>query len=284
MHIRRHITPAVTGALTLSLLASIALRAEQGRGGGAPAGPTLIPLAASSLATHPELYIGQTVAVTAAVGKALSATAFTIDQGKAKLPAGTEVLVIAQSLTDAPKAGDYIYVIGEAVKFDPADVAKRLKGYTLDLPADVVQKYTGKPVVLATSVINSSMADLAKKKIAPPTPAEDAFDQVMKQVNPAMTALRAGLTASDAAAVKQRTTELKKIFTDTQTFFKTRGTADATGWAGDALKFLDTIDTAATAGKWPDATAASTSLGGLCTTCHNAHRERMDDGTYRVKG
>ena len=284
MRIRRHTAPALAGVFTLSLVASIALRAEQGRGGGAAAGPTLVPLAASSLATHPELYIGQTVAITAAVGKSLSATTFTINQGKAALPAGTEVLVIAQSLTDTPKAGDYVYVIGDAVKFDPADVAKRLKGYTLDLPADVVQKYLGKPVVLATSVLNTSMTDLAKKKIPPPTPAEDAFDQVMKQVNPAMTALRAGITASDAAAVKKSTTDLKKIFTETQAFFKTRGTVDAQGWAGDALKFLETIDTASSTAKWPDATAASTGLGGLCTSCHNAHRERMDDGTYRVKG
>ena len=45
-----------------------------------------------------------------------------------------------------------------------------------------------------------------------------------------------------------------------------------------------TIDEAAAAGKWDDAKASATSLNGLCGTCHAAHREREDDGTFRVKG
>ena len=41
---------------------------------------------------------------------------------------------------------------------------------------------------------------------------------------------------------------------------------------------------AAAAGKWDDAKSNATGLTKLCATCHAAHRERMEDGTFRVKG
>ena len=84
--------------------------------------------------------------------------------------------------------------------------------------------------------------------------------------------------------VRQRAVELSKFFGDTQAFFTTRGTADATTWATDAGKLVHAIDEAAAAAKWDDAKASATSLNSLCGTCHTAHREREDDGTYRVKG
>ena len=77
---------------------------------------------------------------------------------------------------------------------------------------------------------------------------------------------------------------MKKLYADVEVFFKTRGTADATTWASSASKLVDSIDTAAAGGKWDDAKAAAGNLNQLCTQCHAAHRERQDDGTYRVKG
>jgi cytochrome c556 len=52
---------------------------------------------------------------------------------------------------------------------------------------------------------------------------------------------------------------------------------------GDANKAIDAAAAGAAAGKWEDVTAATTTLAGVCTSCHTAHRERMDDGTYRIK-
>ena len=263
------------------LTSTMALRAQQGRGGGAPAGPVLVPLTASSLEAHPELYVGQTVAVTATVEKNISATAFTVDQDKTK--SLKDVLVIAPSMTGTLDLNTYVTVIGEAIKFDPATVAAKLKGYTLTLSPELVEQYRGKPAILATSVLNAAMTDLAKKIVPPPTPAEVEFSKVMKQVGPAFTVLRQSADASDAAAVKAKTADLKKFFADTQAFFKTRGTVDATGWAGDAAKLVTDIETAGATGKWDAAKASATTLNTLCGTCHTAHRERLDDGTFRVK-
>jgi hypothetical protein len=269
----------VSIAAVCVLATSIALCAQ--RGGGA-AGPTLIPVTADSLASHPATYVGQTVSMMATVAVQLSPTVFTVNQGKAKT-LSADVLVVAPTLTGPPPANAYVTVVGPAVMFDPADLGK-LSGYTLDIPADVAAKYKGRPAVFATAVVTRELTDLAKKKPVPLTPEEQAFRTLMTQINPASAALRTGVTASDAAASKQRAAELKKLFTDVQAFFKTKNMADAAGWAADAMKAADAADAAATASKWPEATAAAASLNQTCTQCHSAYRERLDDGTYRLKG
>jgi hypothetical protein len=284
MRFSRLTRPTVGTVLALaacaSLMATVATRAQ--RGGGGAAGPPTVPLTASSYLLHPELYLGQQVSMMGTVGRTITKTTFTMAQGKTAMKG--DVLVVAPTLIEQPDANAYITVVGSAVKFDPADIARRFKDYTLDLPADMIEKYKGQPVVLATSVINNANADIAKRAPKPATPEEQALDNVMKQVNPTFTALRQSLDASAATTAKQHAGELKGFFTQTQAFFKGRGTADATGWAGDAIGLVDKIDAAAAAGKWDDAKASATTLNGLCGQCHTAHRERQDDGTYRVKG
>ena len=264
------------------LLASVAVRAQRGGGGGAGGGANLVPVAASSLAAHPEIYVGQQVSMLGTVQKSISKTAFTVGQGKT--PMKQDVLVIAPNLQSAPDDNAYVTVVGDAIKFDPAEISRRLRGYTLDLPPDMVEKYKGQPVVLATAVINAANTDIAKKPIVPPTADEVALDNVMKQVSPGFTALRASLDSSTTTTALEKAKELKGYFGDVQAVFTKRNLTDAAGWAGEAQKLADTIGMAASAGKWDDAKTAATTLNGLCGQCHTAHRDRMDDGTYRIKG
>ena len=241
-----------------------------------------MPVSASSLILHPELYIGQQVSLLGTVEKTITKTTFTMAQGKT--PMKQDLLVIAPNLQSAPDASAYVTVVGDAIKFDPAEVTRRLRGYTLDLPPDLVEKYKGQPVVLATAVINAANTDIAKKPIVPPAADEVALDNIMKQVSPGFTALRASLDSSTTTTALEKAKELKGYFGDVQATFTKRNLADAAGWAGDAQKLADTIGMAASAGKWDDAKTAATTLNGLCGQCHTARRERMDDGTYRIKG
>ncbi|HEX5214998.1 MAG TPA: hypothetical protein VFV98_06015 [Vicinamibacterales bacterium] len=271
-------------AAAVILVATIAVRAQQGppQGGGAAARP-LVPAAASSIAQMPETFYGENVSMSAAVEALLSKTTFTVDQNK-MTSTGKDVLVIAPNLQTAPALNAYITVVGEVFKFSPEEVARRNKTYTLDLSPELIEKFKGKPAVMATSVVDMALTDLAKKPIPPPTPAELALSATMKGVQTASTALRTSADGSDLAGVKAQADILKKAFTDTQAFFKTRNTADAIGWAGDALKMVTDAELAAAAGKWDDAKSNATGLTKLCATCHAAHRERMEDGTFRVKG
>ncbi len=281
---RRHAFRLGSMALGLAALSgAIVLKAQQGAGAAGAARP-VVPLTASSLLAHPELYLGQNVSVMATVEKTLSKTVFTLDQDPKKA-AVKDVLVIAPSLLAMPALNSYVSVVGDAVKFDPADVARRLKGYTLDLSPELIERYRGMPVILATSVIDNKMADLAKKPVVPATPEETAFDNdVMKKITAAYAALRAAADGSKADEVKTTAAEMRKIFADTEAFFKKRNTADAIKWAQDGGKLVDDTDAAAAKGNWDAAKTAAGGINGLCGQCHTAHRERQDDGTFRVKG
>jgi cytochrome c556 len=230
---------------------------------------------------NPAAYLGKTVTITASVARQFAPTAFTVDQNRST--AQGEVLVIASMLTEMPAPNAYVTVIGEAVAFDPADVSKRLKGGTLTLPPDAVTAFLGKPAIVATAIIASNMTDLTKRKPDPMSPDDEKLSAIMKQVSPAATALRAAATASDATAAKEKTAELKKLFTDAQSVFQGRNIMTAVIFSSDAIKYVDAADAAAAAGRWPDVVAAAASLTQTCTTCHNAHRVRQDDGTYRLK-
>jgi len=271
--------------LVLALGAGFALRADlgarQGRGQGAGPAPDAVPTSASSIVAYPAQYVGHVVTITASVAKEISATAFTVDQNHNA--AMGEVLVLAPKLVTTPAPNAYITVIGSAVTFDPADVATRLKGYTLDLPPVIVEQFRGKPAILATAVVAGNMTDLTKKPPAPITADDETLSAIMKQVSPASAALRTAAGGNDAAGVAARTAELKKLFASAQVVFTARNITTAVNWSADAIKYADTAGTAASATRWTDVAAAAASLNQVCSACHAAHRERQDDGTYRLK-
>jgi cytochrome c556 len=246
-----------------------------------PAKP-YVPLAASTLANKPEAYYGEMVTVTATVEQVLSKSAISIDQDKTK-STGKEILVLAPTMRDTVDVNSYVTVIGELMAFDPAEIAKKAKGYTLDLSPEDAAKYKGRPVVLATAVVNSAGIDVAKKPIPPPTADDLALAKLMKQVGPANTALRGDIDKMDAAVTKERAALLKNMFTQTEAFWKAKGKAEPTQMSHDAVKDTEALEAAVTAGNWDQARTAAGSLAQKCGGCHRTYREAMDDGTFRIK-
>jgi cytochrome c556 len=105
----------------------------------------------------------------------------------------------------------------------------------------------------------------------------------MKGVAPAFAALRAGIDGSNAENATKNAAALKQAFTETEAFFKPKK-PDATQWAADARKHVDTIQAAVTAGKWDEAKTTAGTLQQSCAQCHGQYRERFDDGSFRYKG
>ncbi len=260
----------------------------QGRGEGrgaaaaAPAPKALIPTSASTLANTPDKFIGEFVTMTGAVEQSLGKTTFTVDQDRTK-STGKEILVIANRMNDPVDLNGYVTVIGDVIKFDPAEVTKRNKTMPPDLTPDMIAKYQGKPAILANAVINAAMIDLAKFIPPPMTPEEAAFDKVMKGVGPANAALRKAMDGSNAELVKTNTEILKKSFIDTEAFWKARGKADAMKFAGDARKAAELVELAAAAGNWTDVKTHVNTLGQQCASCHGIYRERGEDGSFFIK-
>src|SRR6266850_3105340 len=161
----------------------------------------LIPVATNTVNANPDAYYGQGVTITAAVEQILSKSAFSVDQHRvsgAPAPAKpTDVLVLVPTLQSPVEPKAYVTVMGELVKFDPADVARKAKDYKIDLPPDVIAKYTGRPAMIATSVITEKFVDLAKRLPPPMTADEEVLSKVMKQLPPALAALRTGIDGSN---------------------------------------------------------------------------------------
>ncbi len=224
----------------------------------APPPKPLIPASASSVAANPQQYVGQMLTVYAAVERIVSETSFTIDQDPRKAGVG-EVDVLVPSWTTPPSPNTYVTVIGELVMLN------------------------GRPAIKATSVLDSKMVDLAKKALPPLTPEEQAFDAVMKKVQPAFAALRTAVNESNGEGVKAQAAVLKQAFSDTEAFFKLRGKTDAQKWAAEARMQAEALDAAST-GKWDEAKASVSALQQSCSSCHGVYRERQDDGSYRIRG
>ena len=285
-------------AAAVATVASLAIvRAQQPARPSAPAGqpaapakptvPTLpaptkaiVPVAASSVAAKPDQWLGEYVAMTGIVEASLGQMAFTVDQDKTK--AAPEVLVLSHRMSDPVVPNTYVTVIGLLMKYDPADVAAKSKAHAHDLGANAA-KYEGKPVVLATSVVNDKMLDLARFIPPPMTPDEEALQKAMRGVPGASGEMRKGADGSNVELATKNIATLAAAFTETETFMKKRGKLDAVKWAADARANVLAVEKAAKAGAWDDAKKAAAAVGGACGTCHTPYRERLEDGSFRFK-
>ena len=277
---KRHKSRALAAAITVLTAWLVAAHAQQPAPSGAAPPKPLVPVTANTLAGNPDSFIGEWVSVTGVIEQSLSRLAFAVDQGKLKT--ASDILVLAPRLNSPVDPSTYVTVVGEVVRFDPDEIARKTKDYAVDLSPDLVAKYRGRPAILATAVINSKMVDLAKRLPPPMSAEEQVLDNVMKKVGPAFAALRQA-DVSTADATKENTAVLKQAFADTEAFWKTKGKADAVQWAQDARRHVDSIELAAAAGKWDEVKTTAGTLGQACQSCHTAYRERFDDGSFRIK-
>jgi hypothetical protein len=262
-------------------------RAQRGRGAAPAAAPA--PVLTNTLVDNPGAYYGKLVTIAAGVEQILSKTAFTIDQrrvnedGKGIRNIGKSVLVIAPNLTGTIDLKNYLLMLGEVVKFDPAEIAVKAKGYTLDLPPDVVAKHQGRPALLATSVINSMYVELVKRPIPPMTAEELALSKVMKRVGPAFAALQAGTKEPAAGVVAKNAAVLKQALTETEAFWDDLGQSAAAQWARDARAHAESIELNVAGGNWDAVKTSAGALNQVCQACHGTYRDRLEDGTFRIK-
>jgi cytochrome c556 len=248
---------------------------------GTPTKP-LVPVAASTLTAKPEAYLDEFVSLTGTVEQSVATLAFTVDQDP-KQTTGKDILVLMRHLSGTIDPNTYVTIVGQVVKFDPAEMGARFKDWAAALPPDAAVKYTGRPVVLASNVINVAGLDVTRRLPPPMTADEEALSKIMKQVSTANAALRKGVEGSDVKLATEHAMALRQAFSRVESFWKMRRRNDAATWAEDARKLTETIHKSAVAGKWDEVKASATTLGQTCQTCHTAYRERFDDGSFRIK-
>jgi cytochrome c556 len=66
-------------------------------------------------------------------------------------------------------------------------------------------------------------------------------------------------------------------------FWRQRNTSDAVKWSEEGRAAAMQLATAAYANDSEKANTALKALNGTCRSCHEAHREKIADGKYRIK-
>jgi hypothetical protein len=112
---------------------------------------------------------------------------------------------------------------------------------------------------------------------------EDAYKGWMKATAPAVGAVRKNLEAKANDAVAADAKKLEEIFAHSAEFWTKKGVTDAAGWSKDAQAAAAKTATAAAAGDTEAAAAAFKGVTTSCKGCHDVHREKAADGSYKMK-
>jgi hypothetical protein len=234
--------------------------------------------AATTTTGGPAVAKPETVAVTAAVARQLSPTAFALQRG-----AGAPLLVLAPSLQRPPEPASVATVVGRQVPFSAEAVGRVARDYRLDLPPAAAADFRGAPAIVAGTVLDARLIDLTKRPAPPETPDEASLDALMKRVAPAFAALRAAVDQSKGTAAVESAAALEQALGEVHAFWTARGRTDAVGWASSARSAAQDVGRAAAAGSWERAKASAGTLGQQCQACHNAYRQQFGDGVFRIK-
>jgi hypothetical protein len=87
-------------------------------------------------------------------------------------------------------------------------------------------------------------------------------------------------TGAEIAAAAER---MASAYETSHDFWTKRGGADAVKWSDDGKAAAVELASAAKAGDAGKAGSAFQKLGATCKQCHDAHREKLADGTYKIK-
>ena len=111
----------------------------------------------------------------------------------------------------------------------------------------------------------------------------DEYVKSMKDTNVAAQSLRKDVEAKDYNAIAKDAATLKALFAGTEEFWTKRNAEDAVAAAKAAGKAAEDLESAAKAKNEEGIIASAKAVNGACKTCHDAHRERLPDGTSEIK-
>jgi hypothetical protein len=105
----------------------------------------------------------------------------------------------------------------------------------------------------------------------------------MKSVGATSGSLRKNLEAKNADAAAADAKKLQEIFGQVHTYWSDKKVDDAMKFAMNAGTGFGEIAGQAAAGKFEDASATLKTTSANCGGCHNAHREKSADGSWKIK-
>ena len=105
----------------------------------------------------------------------------------------------------------------------------------------------------------------------------------MKSVQQVCGNLKKGIEAKDAEAAAKDAKALVGSFKTVGDFYTDRNIPDAVKISKDAEAAAGDVESAVAAKDFEKAAASFKSLMGTCGACHKVHREKNEDGTFKIK-
>ncbi|MBI4907438.1 MAG: hypothetical protein HY820_27685 [Acidobacteria bacterium] len=105
----------------------------------------------------------------------------------------------------------------------------------------------------------------------------------MKAAGDHMNAIRKAMQGGAMADVATHAKGMVSALDGTEGFWKERKMDDAVKFNLDGLEGARALVKAAEGSDNAAARTAASKMGGACKSCHEAHREKVSDGVYRIK-
>jgi len=105
----------------------------------------------------------------------------------------------------------------------------------------------------------------------------------MKTVAAANGALQKSVMEKNATETSANAEKMADAFTKVQAHFEEDHLTDGVNLAKRAHQASMDLIAAANAGDWDKASGELKAVGGTCQACHSQYRERLPDGTYKMK-
>jgi hypothetical protein len=116
------------------------------------------------------------------------------------------------------------------------------------------------------------------------TPMSDAdYVKAMKEINPTFMSLQRANASMNHAQGEKDAQKLSELFTNVQVYWEARKVDDAVGFAKSAVAAADATVKASAQMDMTALTSSQQKLLAACQGCHMAHRDRLPDGTYKIK-
>jgi len=112
---------------------------------------------------------------------------------------------------------------------------------------------------------------------------EEALMAAMKTIGGANGNLRKAIAAKDGAEAAANAEKLSAAFKIVLAHFEEHHMEDGVKFSQTSYDAAVSIPAATKAGDWDKVSDAAKTIGGQCQGCHAAHREKLPDGTYKMK-
>ena len=105
----------------------------------------------------------------------------------------------------------------------------------------------------------------------------------MKEVGGATKRFKNEIVARDTAGLQKDATRVGEIYKEMTAFWTSRKVDDAAKWSQESSAAAMALAADAKKGDWAAVKSSSGAVFKNCKSCHDAHREKLPDGSSKIK-